>query len=142
MRIIPATERHFQWMESQSHLRRLPDEKGIVAESESGRILGMFSLNTWIESSVQVHSAISTPMCFRGYTFITELFNYIYVVTERLTAVAMVRSKNTKALKLNKHIGFTEVGRIRDGVRQGEDIVILELHKDDCVWINQKEVAA
>ena len=140
MRIIPASEVHFRWMERKCVLERHADEKGIAAESDEGRLLGVFVLNKWTEGSVHVHVGIDSPMCFRGYTFITELFNYIYNTAGRLTAIAMVRSTNTKALKLDKHVGFTEVGRIKDGVRLGEDIVILEMHRDNCHWF-RKEAA-
>jgi len=142
VRIIPATERHFQWISEKLDNLHTGDEKGIVAESDNGEILGVAVLNTWVGSSVQVHLAIATPMCFRRHIFIKEVFNYIYNTAGRLAAIAMVGSNNKKAMKLNKHIGFTEVGRIRDGVRSGEDIMILEMHRDDCAWIKFKEEAA
>jgi RimJ/RimL family protein N-acetyltransferase len=142
VRILPATEKHVQWITERIHLLKVEDAKGIAAESDSGKILGVCMMDTWQEGSVQIHIAIDSPVCFRNHTFIREVFDYIFIKANRQVAVGIVNSDNVKALKFDKKLGFTEIGRIKDGHKKGIDTVLLELRRENCIWINHRKEAA
>jgi len=80
-------------------------------------------------------------MCLRKYALLYEVFHYIFITANRETAIGLVNSDNRKALNFDKKIGFKELTRIKDGHKKGVDTVILELRKEQCMWINQKEAA-
>ena len=142
MRIVPSTEEHIQWIGKKIEHQRISDARGISAISDKGDLYCVCLMDLWTLGSVQVHIAIENPIGLKNYTFLYEVFNYIFNVGDRQTAIGFVSSENTKALKFDKKIGFKEVARIRDGVKKGVDTVILELHRDDCEWIKCKEEAA
>lgn len=141
MKIVPATEKHVQWITKRIHLLKVEDAKGIAAESDSGETLGVCMMDTWQEGSVQIHIAIDNPVCLRKYTFIREVFNYIFITSNRLVAVGIVNSDNVKALRFDRKLGFKEIGRIKDGHKKGVDTVLLELRREDCIWINHRKAA-
>ena len=140
MRIIPAAEKHVQWITEKIDLLKVADAKGIAAESDDGRILGVCMMDTWLENSVQIHIAAS-PACFRKYTFLREVFNYIFITANRQIAIGIVNSDNQKALKFDKKLGFIEIARIKDGCKTGVDTVLLELRRENCIWINNMKEA-
>jgi RimJ/RimL family protein N-acetyltransferase len=138
VRIVPSTKAHIEWIEDEIDLKRLPDARGISAVSDTGKLYGVCIMDNWTDGSVQVHIAIDSPLCFKGHIFLREVFNYIFNTADRCVAVGLVNSENHKALRFDKHIGFKEIARVRDGWAYGEDIVILELHRNNCRWIEDK----
>ena len=142
MRFVPADGKHVRWITDRIHLIPVADAKGIAAESDDGTILSVCMMDTWLENSVQVHIAIDNPICLKGYTYIREVFTYIFDTAKRGIAIGTVSSDNEKALRFDKKIGFREVARIRDGHRKGVDIVLLELRREYCKWIKSKQEAA
>jgi hypothetical protein len=142
MRIVPSTEEHIQWIVKKIDHLRISDSRGISAISDQGELYCICLMDSWTPGSVQVHIAIENPLGLKNYTFLYEVFNYIFNVGDRQTAIGFVSSENTKALKFDKKIGFKEIARIRDGARKNVDTIILELHRDDCKWIKCKEEAA
>jgi RimJ/RimL family protein N-acetyltransferase len=51
-------------------------------------------------------------------------------------------SDNVKACKLHKHLGFTEIARIKDAYDVGVDQIVFQMLREDCKYIAKlKEVA-
>lgn len=50
---------------------------------------------------------------------------------------SLVPANNTKALSVDKKIGFKEVTRLKDAFKQGVDYVLLEMRKEDCKYFNE-----
>ena len=142
MRIEPSNLDDIEWILKRINRIKLPDAKGITAISDTGKVLAVCMMDSWTEGSVQLHIAIDNPIALKNYTFISEVFNYIFNTGDRLTALGFVSSENEKALKFDKRLGFKEIARIRDGNKKGIDTVILELRREDCRWINRKVEAA
>lgn len=61
-------------------------------------------------------------------------FEYVFKVAKCKVIINTVASSNQRSIDFTKHIGFTEVFRIRDGMSDG-DLVILTMHRDECRWI-------
>ncbi len=142
MNILPVSEKHIQWITKRINLLEVADKTGIAVESDNGKILGVCIMNTWHESSVQLHLAIDNPICLKNYTVLNELFDYIFNTSNRKVAICMVSSDNRKILKFLSRTGFRKAGCIKDGYKSGDDLVIFELHREECIWINQIREAA
>jgi len=142
VRIVPSTEEHIQWILEKVNCHRVEGSKGISAVSDTGKLLCCCLMDSWTEGSVQVHIAIDSPIGLRNYTFISEVFNYIFNTAGRLTALGFVSSENEKALRFDRKLGFKEIARIQDGNKKGIDTVIFELRRENCMWINRKVEAA
>jgi len=143
VRIEPSSIYDIDWVSKRLDRIKLPDAKGITAISDSGEILAVCMMDSWTEGSVQLHVAVDNNIALKNYTFISEVFDYIFNVGDRLTALGFVSSENTKALlAFKRRLGFKELARIKDGHKKGIDTVILELRREDCKWINQIAEAA
>lgn len=95
----------------------------------------------WTYSSVQVHQWVDNAMVLRHGLY-NEVVRYAMDEAGMLKLIGIVPEDNEAALKLNKHIGFREVCRIKDGFKPGVASVILEADRDDLErWSKRKEAA-
>jgi hypothetical protein len=112
------------------------DTRGVVAERD-GKLAGAFIFDSWTPNSVQSHQLLLDPMALKAGLH-REAANYVYGVAGRKLIIGLTPSDNAKALKLNKHYGFTEAYRLQDGVRDGVDYVVMVMHRDDCPYYEEK----
>ena len=138
MRFEASTEQEIDWIRTKLNIAKIEDTKGISALSDSGELYGVCAMESWTEGSCQVHIVINNPICLKGYKLFREVFNYIFNVGNRHTALGFVSADNDKALNFDKKIGFKELARIKDGFKLGTDTVILELRRENCKWIDKE----
>jgi RimJ/RimL family protein N-acetyltransferase len=69
--------------------------------------------------------------------FIRVCFDYVFRQLRCKVVLGPVSSANEAALRFDKHLGFTEVGRVPEGSADG-DLVILKMTKADCRWLEKK----
>ncbi len=136
-----STEEEFLWFKERTSVIRCEDTQGIVATHESGRILAVCVADSFGPDNCNVHMCIDSPLVIK-HGFLNEIGRHLFEVCGRKRIFGLVPSNNDKALKFDKHIGFTEVCRIPDGVAEGVDYIILRMDKADCPWIEHKQEAA
>ncbi len=112
------------------------DTQGIIAINGRGACVGACVMDSWSNTSVQVHIWIGNPMAIR-HGFLHEIAEHVYVTCKRDVMIGIVPGDNAKALKFDKHIGFEEVARIKDGFNRGVDYVILEMRRENCRWLKE-----
>ena len=66
--------------------------------------------------------------------FIKVCFGYVFKQLNCKVVLGPVSSANADALRFDKHLGFTEAGRVSDGSPDG-DLVLLQMTKADCRWL-------
>jgi len=86
---------------------------------------------------VQMHIAVFSPIGFRDYTFINEVFTFAFITADRLTAILVIGADNVKAINLANRLGFKELAHISDGHAPGVDSVLYEMRKADCKWLKR-----
>ena len=69
--------------------------------------------------------------------FIRTVFDYVFRQLNCKVVVGPVSSANEDALRFDRHLGFSEVGRIVDGAPNG-DLVLLKMAKADCRWLEKQ----
>jgi hypothetical protein len=116
------------------------DTKGIIAvDTDTNAPVAVCIMDNWTHTAVQVHFAVMRPMVLR-HGFLEEIAYYVYDFCGRDLMIGLVPASNEKALKLDKHIGFEEVYRVKDGYDVDVDYVILELRKENCRWLTSEPV--
>ena len=125
------------WFKERTHVIACEDSQGIVARDGDGNIAAIVVYDTWTPESVNVHMAIGSPSAIRHGLF-REVAVHAFHTSGRKRLFGLVPSNNTKALKLNKHIGFREVARVPDAITTGIDYVIMRLDKEDCRWLPEE----
>jgi hypothetical protein len=133
----PMTENcEWEFFKSKTQVIRCEDTQGIVAYSITGKILAACVADSFSPDSCNVHMFIDNPVVIK-HGFLHEIGRHMFETCGRSHIFGLVPSNNEKAIKFDKHIGFTEVARIPDGVGTGTDYVVLRMNKEDCPWINQ-----
>lgn len=123
------------WFKQRVPLLRVEDTKGITAiDLDANKTVAMVILDNWTQNGVQCHIAIDDPMVLR-HGFLEECMDYVFNVCGKKKAWGLIPADNEKALKLNKHMGFVEVVRLKDGYADGVDSVIMEMTRETSKYI-------
>lgn len=113
------------------------DTTGIIALDQANKYVAAIVIDSWTNTSVQVHSYIGNPHVLRhGYA--EAVFSAIFVHAGKRVVFGTVPANNAKALKFNAHVGFTEVCRLKDGFDFGVDYVLMEMRRENCRWIDRR----
>jgi RimJ/RimL family protein N-acetyltransferase len=124
--IFDDSERVGAWVAEQ--VEQLSSWGGFYAmgAEKDGQIMGGVVFNNFNGSNATAHIAVSKPN-----KMFLELLDHAFVYAfetlglRRLTG--LVEADNSKALKLDKHIGFVEEGVMKHGGSDGQDMIVLVL---------------
>lgn len=120
------------WVNLQVPILRVEDTSGIMAiDSEKNETVGACIFDNWTPNSVQAHFMIASPLVLK-HKFIEEILDYVFNVQGKKVMYGLVPGNNEAALKLNKHLGFTEVIRLEEAFAPEVDYVLMELKKENC----------
>lgn len=134
----PLQNWHVPYVPDSALPRFCADTRGIVAEDEKGGLKAAVFLDSWTANSCMIHVYIKEPLVLK-HGFASEVFTYIFITSGRSVVIGSTPSDNKRALKFNKHIGFNEKCILKDAYADGIDLVITEMRKEDCMWIEQDE---
>jgi RimJ/RimL family protein N-acetyltransferase len=136
--IRAAHPEEFGWLVERAECAITPGFRAIAAE-DAGRIVGMVGFDGWTPNSVTMHVALDSPACLRG--LLPEIFGYAFVQAGKGIALGIIPADNARSVNLAKRVGFSEVHRVRDGWAVGVDLVVLEMRRERCRWIQQRKAA-
>jgi hypothetical protein len=132
--------KHLEYVQTVLQVPISKATRGLVATDTNGTPVGVVLLDNWSENSVMGHIAVQSPIALRD--LLPEAFSYVFNFCQKGMMLGCVPADVVKALKLNAHIGFKEIYRIKDGWDVGIDTVMLQMLKADCKYITKiKEVA-
>ena len=126
---------HFAWMTSRSGYCPAWDFRAIEAIDTHGRICGMVGYDRWQGNSAEMHVALDTFSATRALR--VPAFDYLFNQAGKQVAIGLIPAHNAKALRFSQTVGFRELARVRDGWAEGDDVVLLELRKDDCRFLRR-----
>jgi len=126
------SKQDWEWFIERNPLTYVADMKGIIAVNmDNGDVLAGCVMDTWTETSCQVHFAIDNPFVIR-HGFFNEVSRFVFDTAGRLTMYALIPANNAKSLSVANKIGFKEVTRLSEAFKRGVDYVLLELRKSHC----------
>ena len=129
------------WINSQVEILQSEDTTGITAiDLDTNNTVGACVMDNWTANSVQVHFMVDTPMVLR-HGFLEECFDFMFNHKGVKYLYGLVPGDNEKALKLNKHMGFTERLRLPEAFADGVDYVVMELTRDNCKYLPEERAA-
>lgn len=127
----------WEWVQRRARPIQCSDTQGIVAYNERNQIQAVCVFDSWTDDACNVHFAIDNPFVIK-HGFFEQIATHVYHTCGRARMFGMVPADNERALKLDKHIGFSEVARIPHGYATGVDYIILGLEKADCRWLPEE----
>ena len=106
--------------------------RGLVSEVE-GRVLGLVVLDTWTPNSAHIHVLVRATIACRHLlqAALTYAFQHVGVL------LGVVRAANAQSMRLAQRSGFREVQRVADGWQKGEDLIVFEMRREECRWIER-----
>lgn len=140
MRIRAARREHLAWLVRRTDCHFSPVAKGVEAVDDSGRILGMVVFDAWTENAAQAHMAVDAPIAWRG--LLPFALGYLFLEAKKGVLLGAISSQNTRSLRFARHVGLVELTRIKDGAAEGDDLVLLELRKENCRYLHGQRKAA
>lgn len=124
-----------RWLFERTGYMPTPWAKAIANVNAEGKILGVVAFDAWNGASCEMHVAGEGNWVTRN--LIRACFEYVFKQAGLKVVIGMVPSTNAKALKFDRRIGFSEVARIKDGVPDG-DLVVMQLRREDCRYLEQE----
>jgi len=120
-------------------MQYVPSQKvNSVAILERDTLMAMGLYDHWTYSSVNVHIWSSSPRWLMHPLFIKEIFRYPFEVCNRKILLAVTPGDNEASLRFSKVLGFREIFRHKDGWKDGVDMVVKEMHRKECRWLQKK----
>lgn len=124
----------WEWFQERLPVDLTVRTQGVVAMNEEGEILAVTIWDSWTHTSAVGHFVIEDSSVI-GEGYIHECCEYFYNTAGMDIMLTTVRGSNEKTLRFLKAVGFTEKHRVKDGFMFGEDLVIHEMRKDECGYI-------
>jgi RimJ/RimL family protein N-acetyltransferase len=111
--------------------------RGIIAvDTDTNSVAAACTMENWTPTSVHAHLTVVNPAVLR-HGFFECVYNYIFNVRGVSRVYGMVPSNNTKAIKLNTHMGFTVKATLEEAFAVGVDYLLMELTRANCSFIEQ-----
>jgi hypothetical protein len=134
--VQPMYGERLQWLCERAGCQFTESLRGIEAVDERGVIRGAVGFDGWLGNAAQMHIALESPIALRA--LLRPAFDYLYDKCGKDIALGMVPAHNHRALDFDKHIGFREAFRLKDGWAPNDDMILLELRRENCKWLKEK----
>lgn len=69
-------------------------------------------------------------------------FDYPFNKAGMKAVTGIVNSKNEKAMRFDKHLGFKELARLPGMHDDGGDLVVMKMQEHECKWLKEKKYEA
>ena len=114
-----------------------PNIQGIGLERNGELVAGVL-YDDYNGSNVWMHVAAHTGRRWlvRDYLYICFRYPFIQLDLNRVTG--WVEENNKDARRFNEHLGFEKEAVLKNAGRNGQDVFLYVMHKQDCKWIKAK----
>lgn len=130
-----ATKAEVEWVAEQISYCPGKNAKGLLMETETGEIGTCALYDHWTHSSVNMHAYSKEGKYILNPIFDKAIFDYPFNQGHKMVAITITPCDNAPSLAVAKYLGFTEIARIKDGWKPGTDMVIQELRKENCRFL-------
>lgn len=107
-----------------------------VATYENG-LRAMVIFDRWSYNGAEAHIYAAKPGALFNRKFLREAFRYVFEQCDRQVLVAVTPGDSEESLRVSKALGFREIGRIEDYWRPGVPMVVKEMRREDCKWLEE-----
>ena len=107
---------------------------GFPEDREAYRVRGMVGYCNTTKTAIQLHMAVDAPCVWRK--LLVPALAYPFLQADKRICLGVIPANNPKSIRFTQHVGFREVHRIRDGWDEGEDLVFLELRREECRYLD------
>jgi hypothetical protein len=130
-------QREWDWIAARAECVQSADSKGMVAYRD-GEIACAVAFDHWSHNSVHIHTAFVDLLPFK-HGWPEAVFDYVFNQCDKGVIMGVTPASNVKAVRFNKHIGFVELFRVKDGFEVGIDFVVTEYRKENCKYLRNQD---
>lgn len=137
------------WPAVKRHIDIAPcwDTCGIVCYDNQRELCGAIIFEQLKIGSAQMHICLPRPIKALREGLFTAAADYIFNYHGKQMVYGLIPETNHKSLKLNLHAGATEVARLPKALDGVNDLIVVQLQKENCRWYTpmpelKKEAAA
>lgn len=105
---------------------------GIVRD---GEVVGGVLYDDYNEQNIWMHVAGTDGIQWATKTFLKEVFAYPFKQLGVKRITGWVEASNEKARRLDEHLGFKHETTLKGAARDGGDVMIYVLWREDCRFI-------
>ena len=116
------------------------NSNSVVIENENGGVGAMAIYDRWTPTAVEMHAYSAGPQYVFRPEFCKAIFEYPFVQQNKMLAFAVTPCDNIASIALARFLGFREVYKIRDGWDLGTDMVIQELRRENCRFLENRSL--
>jgi L-amino acid N-acyltransferase YncA len=131
--VIRALNIKRDWKDLKIDIPLTSDTGGMVLEKD-GRIVAAGVFDGWTYNAVFMHMMTTNMREVMRSKFLNEVFDYIFTTVGKKKALGLIANNHKPSIRLAKRFGFAEKTRIEDGFDEGNDLVILELKRENCPY--------
>lgn len=117
------------------------NQNSILIETEDGDIGAMAIYDHWTPNGVEMHAYSLSAKYVLHPDFCRAMFYYPFVQENKSVAIAVTPCNNYASLALSRYLGFVDIARIQDGWEIGTDMVIRELRRSNCRFLEKTDHA-
>lgn len=132
--ITAATREEIEWVCDQIGYSPSKNAKGVVIHGKE-QIGAAAIYDHWTHTAVQMHAYSRGPKYVLNPHFCRAMFEYPFVQCNKMLAFAVTPCDNSASLALAQYLGFKEVYRIENGWDSGTAMVIQELRRENCRFL-------
>lgn len=137
--VINDRKRIGAWVAAQIGACRPWTNSGALGvEDEHGELVAGVVLDAYrAKGSGSLHCAgIGKRWLTREFLF--AVFDYCFNQLELKALINTVAANNPDSIRFTEHIGFKEIHRVTQGWDGEADMIIYQLHRDDCRWLGER----
>lgn len=136
--VRPAPPEHYPWIAKRASLVVGSEFRAIEA-MDGDRIVGMVGYDGWTPNACSMHVALDSAIAARR--LLRMAFGIPFLEVGRGVVTCTILSVNERSLRLVQHLGFRKIARVRDGWAEGVDMVMFEMRRSECRWIQERKAA-
>ena len=126
------------WCNDQIGLVRVEDTSGIIAfDQDTNKQLAAVLFDNWTGNSVQAHMIITNPLVIK-HGFLTLAYDFAFKHKKLKYIYGLVPADNVKAVKFNKHMGWTIKTRLPEAYADGVDYLVMQVTPEDWATADLK----
>lgn len=105
-----------------------------IGLERDGELVAVVVYNFFSGADIAMHIAAVPGRRWMTRGLLRAAFRYPFVQLEVQRVTGYVPASNAEALRLDRHLGFVEEGRMREALPGGEDVIVLGMLRRECRW--------
>lgn len=104
--------------------------------NETGALLAGVVYQNYTKTDIHMHVAALPGKRWLSRAFLGEGFRYPFEQLGCKRVTGLVPGRNIIAQQFDEHLGFTQEGRVRHILANGDDLIIYGMLREECRFLN------